>query len=460
MSTGRGELSYTGEILGGDPQRRGFLSFFSVFSLRREMTEKKIGAPGMALCSRWRAAVAVCVTAVVLAGLGAAIWALATYIKTAEDMGLYDVQVSVADQRLRAFDSTQRRWRHVCSSSANQLLASISCEEMGFVRAINFSVTCAPDSSSSSHEFFCVKESELTYGKKISTALYPCTCEKGQIVQVLCQDCGRRMLPEERIVGGVDARQGSWPWQVSLQYDGVHQCGGSIISDRWIVSAAHCFPERYRHVSRWRVLMGSIYNTPIHKNVVIAEVKTVVYHSSYLPFVDANIDDNSRDIAVLSLTKPLQFTDYIQPVCLPTYGQRLVDGQIGTVTGWGNVEYYGTQAAILQEAHIPIISDAVCNAPDYYDNQVTTTMFCAGYEKGGTDSCQGDSGGPFVAADCLSKTSRYRLLGVVSWGTGCAMAKKPGVYTRVSRFLPWISSAMRTYENSPGVHKMARAATA
>uniref|UniRef100_A0A4W4H152 Hepsin n=1 Tax=Electrophorus electricus TaxID=8005 RepID=A0A4W4H152_ELEEL len=400
------------------------------------------GAPGMAICSPCRAAVAAGLTVVIMGGLGAAIWALVSYLRAAEDTGLYDVQVSVADQRLRVFDSVQRRWRHVCSSSANQLLAAISCEEMGFVRAINFSVTCAPDSSSG-HEFFCVKESELTYGKKISTALQPCKCEKGQILEVLCQDCGRRMQPEERIVGGADARQGSWPWQVSLQYDGVHQCGGSIISDLWIISAAHCFPERYRHVSRWRVLMSSIYNTPIHKNVVIGEVRTVVYHSSYLPFVDANIDDNSRDIAVLALTKPLQFTDYVQPVCLPTYGQRLVDGQMGTVTGWGNVEYYGTQANILQEAHIPIISDAVCNAPDYYDNQVTTTMFCAGYEKGGTDSCQGDSGGPFVAADSLSKTSRYRLLGVVSWGTGCAMAKKPGVYTRVSRFLPWISSAMR-----------------
>uniref|UniRef100_A0A672ZX50 Hepsin n=1 Tax=Sphaeramia orbicularis TaxID=375764 RepID=A0A672ZX50_9TELE len=242
------------------------------------------------------------------------------------------VQVNSADQRLRVFDSAQKRWRQVCSSSANQMLASISCEEVGFVR-------------------------------------------------------------------------------------------------------------RYRFVNRWRVLLGSIYNKPVNANV--AEVKTIVYHSSYLPFVDANIDDNSRDIAVLALTQPLTFNEYVQPVCLPAYGQRLVDGQMGTVTGWGNVGYYGHLADVLQEANVPIISDAVCNAPDYYDNQITTSMFCAGYEKGGTDACQGDSGGPFVAEDCLSKTIRYRLLGVVSWGTGCAMPKKPGVYTRVSRFLPWISTAMR-----------------
>uniref|UniRef100_A0A8C8HNL1 Serine protease hepsin n=1 Tax=Oncorhynchus tshawytscha TaxID=74940 RepID=A0A8C8HNL1_ONCTS len=390
------------------------------------MTEKKNGGAGVTFLTPCRVA-GVCLTVVLLGGIGAAVWAVVTFCIREEDTGLYDVQVNSnpgSDLRLRVFDSAERRWRHLCSSEANQLLANISCEEMGFVSVVNYSVSSIPEGSNDREEFFCVKEKELTYGKKIKESLYPCDCETGQVLSLLCQDCGRRSLTEDRIVSGVDARQGSWPWQVSLQYDGVHQCGGSIISDRWIVSAAHCFPERNRQVSRWRVLLGSIYNKLTHKNVRVLEVKTVVYHSSYLPFVDPNIDDNSRDIAVLALAQPLHFT--------------------------------GTLADVLQEANVPIINDAVCNAPDYYDNQITTSMFCAGFEKGGTDACQGDSGGPFVAEDSLSKASRYRLLGVVSWGTGCAMAKKPGVYTRVSRFLPWISSAMRTYHNSPGVHKMAR----
>lgn len=420
------------------------------------VTEGKMGSRAISLtCVLTPCRVAgLCVILMTLGAIGTAVWAIVSYCSLEEDAGFYDVQVNSPDQRLRVFDSTHKRWRQICSSSANDLLASISCEEVGFVSVVNYSVSSVPEASGDGGEFFCVRTNELSYGKKIKDSLFPCDCENKEVLTILCQDCGRRSFAADRIVGGVDSRQGSWPWQVSLQYDEVHQCGGSIISNRWIVSAAHCFPERYRFVNRWRVLLGSIYNKPVNANV--AEVKTIVYHSSYLPFVDSNIDDNSRDIAVLALTQPLTFNENIQPVCLPTYGQRLIDGQIGTVTGWGNVGYYGNLADVLQEVHVPIISDTVCNAPDYYDNQITTTMFCAGFEKGGTDACQGDSGGPFVAEDCLSKITRYRLLGVVSWGTGCAMPKKPGVYTRVSRFLPWISSAMRNYHNSPGVHKMAR----
>uniref|UniRef100_A0A3Q3IMU0 Peptidase S1 domain-containing protein n=1 Tax=Monopterus albus TaxID=43700 RepID=A0A3Q3IMU0_MONAL len=361
--------------------------------------------------------IGVCVTLMTLGAIGAAVWAV----------GQTTFQVNSADQHLRVFDSTQKRWRQVCSSSANELLASISCEEV--VCCMNYSVTSVQEASGDGGDFFCVRQEELSFGASFSTQDI-----LAQNLYVLCQwDTGRAMLPG---CSGVTIEYLFHSW-LRIKNMG-HLC----------IYLFHTFhARRYRFVNRWRVLLGSIYNKPVNANVV--EVKTIVYHSSYLPFVDANIDDNSRDIAVLALTQPLTFNEYVQPICLPAYGQRLIDGQMGTVTGWGNVGYYGHLADVLQEANVPIISDAVCNTPDYYDNQITTSMFCAGYEKGGTDACQGDSGGPFVAEDCLSKTSRYRLLGVVSWGTGCAMPKKPGVYTRVSRFLPWISTAMRVRDWTP-----------
>ncbi|TWW53198.1 Serine protease hepsin [Takifugu flavidus] len=273
-------------------------------------------------------------------------------------------------------------------------------------------VLLVPEASRDGGEFFCVKQEELSYGKKIKDALFPCDCESREVLTLLCQDCGRRSFAADRIVGGVDARQGSWPWQQE-----------SCIKMQTLVCmdtrAVYIFcARRYSFLNRWSVLLGSISNKPVNANV--AEVKTIVYHSSYLPFVDANIDDNSRDIAVLALTQPLTFNGHL--------------------------------ADVLQEAHVPIIE------PMQRRMQPITIMFCAGYEAyiDSTTHLYGDSGGPFVAEDCLSKTSRYRLHGVVSWGTGCAMAKKPGVYTKVSRFLPWISTAMRSYHNLPGVHKLAR----
>ncbi|XP_057691344.1 serine protease hepsin isoform X2 [Corythoichthys intestinalis] len=395
----------------------------------------------------------VCGILMTLGIIGAATWAIVMYFTVEEDKGYYDVQVNSADQHLRVFDSAQKRWRQVCSSSANELLASVSCEEVGFVSVANYSIASVQDVSNDGGEFFCVNTEELSYGKKIKDSLFPCDCESKMVLTLLCQDCGRRSFAADRIIGGVEARHGVWPWQVSLQYDGVHQCGGSIISDRWVVSAAHCFPKTKRFINHWRVLLGSNYNKPA--NATVAKVKTIVYHGSYLPFVVENIDDHGRDIAVLALANPVTLNEYIQPICLPAHGQRLTDGQIGTVIGWG-ILGSGDQTNVLQEVNVPIISDATCNSPEYYDNQITTGMFCAGFEKGGVDSCQGDSGGPFMAEDRLSKTSRYRLLGLVSWGIKCAEPKKPGVYTRVSRFLPWISTAMRNYNDSQGFHKMAR----
>uniref|UniRef100_A0A667ITN0 Hepsin n=1 Tax=Lynx canadensis TaxID=61383 RepID=A0A667ITN0_LYNCA len=274
-------------------------------------------------------------------------------------------------------------------------------------------------------------------------------CPRGRFLATVCQDCGRRKLPVDRIVGGRDTSLGRWPWQVSLRYDGAHLCGGSLLSGDWVLTAAHCFPERNRVLSRWRVFAGAVAQASPHG--LQLGVQAVVYHGGYLPFRDPNSEENSNDIALVHLSSPLPLTEYIQPVCLPAAGQALVDGKICTVTGWGNTQYYGQQAGVLQEARVPIISNDVCNGPDFYANQIKPKMFCAGYPEGGIDACQGDSGGPFVCEDSISRTPRWRLCGIVSWGTGCALAQKPGVYTKVSDFREWIFQAIKTHSEASGM---------
>lgn len=147
-----------------------------------------------------------------------------------------------------------------------------------------------------------------------------------------------------------------------------------------MLTAAHCFPERNRVLSRWRVFAGAVAQASPHG--LQLGVQAVVYHGGYLPFRDPNSEENSNDIALVHLSSPLPLTEYIQPVCLPAAGQALVDGKMCTVTGWGNTQYYGQQAGVLQEARVPIISSEVCNGPDFYGNQIKPKMFCAGYPEG------------------------------------------------------------------------------
>ncbi|XP_062391251.1 transmembrane protease serine 3, partial [Sardina pilchardus] len=249
-------------------------------------------------------------------------------------------------------------------------------------------------------------------------------CPSGMAVTLQCQACGSRPGFGARIVGGNVSGEGQFPWQVSLHFHSEHLCGGSIITHTWILTAAHCV-YGFAYPSLWAVHVGLI-DQPVNGAQSVA-VEKIIYHSRYRP---KGLD---YDIALMKLANPLTFNGLVEPICLPGFGEEFQEGRMCWISGWGSQEYEGEPSVSLQGARVPLISTKVCTQPGVYPGIISPGMICAGYLEGGTDSCQGDSGGP-LACD---RDSVWRLVGVVSWGEGCADRNKPGVYTRVTHTLRW-----------------------
>ncbi|KAL2084245.1 hypothetical protein ACEWY4_019763 [Coilia grayii] len=231
---------------------------------------------------------------------------------------------------------------------------------------------------------------------------------------------GAAFAEDDKIVGGYECQPYSQPHQVSLN-SGYHFCGGSLVNENWVVSAAHCYTS---HVE---VHMGehNIRVTEGHEQFITSS--RVIKHPRY----SSNKIDN--DIMLIKLSKPATLNQYVQPVALPTSCASA--GTRCTVSGWGMTMSSTADMNKLQCLQIPILSDRDCDKA--YPGMITDTMFCAGYMEGGKDSCQGDSGGPVVC--------NGQLQGVVSWGYGCAEAGHPGVYTKVCLFNDWLEQTMASY---------------
>ncbi|GFT87401.1 trypsin-1 [Nephila pilipes] len=241
---------------------------------------------------------------------------------------------------------------------------------------------------------------------------------------------------EERVVGGRDVSDGEIPWQVSLQRKSMksgrifHICGGSIINREWVVTAAHCVAlallSNYRIVAattnlrdenRIKSLSGSDYS--VHK------VVDVQIHDNYDMFRFRN------DIALIRVDPPFEFSNKIQSISLPSPGHT-ASGH-AYASGWGLMqEGVRVTPSRLQTVELPLLSDSECRQA--YGDNLVETMICAGYKEGGKSVCQGDSGGPLFQSD----GGHAVLIGVVSWGVGCARPGKPGVYTEVSHYVDWI----------------------
>lgn len=233
-----------------------------------------------------------------------------------------------------------------------------------------------------------------------------------------------------KIVGGSNAKEGAWPWLTALYYNGRLLCGASLISNNWLVSAAHCVYGRHLKPSQWKAILGLHMTSNLTSPQVVTRViDRIVINPHY------NKRSKDSDIAMMHLELKVTYTDYIQPICLPEENQLFPPGRICAIAGWGRVVHQGPTANILQEAPIPLLSNEKCQQqmPEY---NITENMVCAGYEEGGIDSCQGDSGGPLMCQE----NNRWFLAGVTSFGYQCARPNRPGVYVRVPRFTEWIQS--------------------
>uniref|UniRef100_A0A8C6XNS2 Peptidase S1 domain-containing protein n=1 Tax=Naja naja TaxID=35670 RepID=A0A8C6XNS2_NAJNA len=229
---------------------------------------------------------------------------------------------------------------------------------------------------------------------------------------------------DDKIVGGYTCRRNSVPYQVSLNI-GYHICGGSLIHDQWVLSAAHCFKSWPQGWDSKIPAMG--FTTWLlggggHEgDEQIIRAEKIIVHPSYNSWL---LD---HDIMLIKLVKPAELSKSVAPITLG-YGCPAV-GTYCLVSGWGNTLSEGVNYPdFLQCLYAPILSDEECKAA--YPGQISENMVCVGYLEGGKDSCQGDSGGP-VACDGF-------LQGIVSWGVGCALPGYPGVYTKVCKYVDWI----------------------
>ncbi|XP_072262910.1 transmembrane protease serine 11D-like [Pyxicephalus adspersus] len=227
-----------------------------------------------------------------------------------------------------------------------------------------------------------------------------------------------------RIVGGVPASSGSWPWQASMRFNGKHKCGASLISNTWLISAAHCF-DLSTDPNKWTVALGSLSIGPGFG----LPVKRIIVHEAY------TTETRQNDIALLELSDPVNFKQNIRTICLPQASDNFPDGSSCYVTGWGALEYDGSLSPILRQAEVKIINSNVCGSPEMYGSFIKPVMLCAGYLEGKIDACQGDSGGPLVS---MKNTDKWFLIGVISFGEECALQYKPGVYSRITFLRSWI----------------------
>ncbi len=228
------------------------------------------------------------------------------------------------------------------------------------------------------------------------------------------------------IVGGNDAEPGVWPAAVAISAAGStdarsdHICGGTLIDEEWVLTAAHCVMDY--QVTDITIVAGR--HDLLDSDGQELAATRIIYHSDYETAAP------QHDIALIKLTKSVAYTPTL--LAKPENSIALDNGEV-TVVGWGS-RGNGEFSTTLQQVTVPVVANDVCNQRKSYGGRVADNMICAGSQDGGKDACYGDSGGPLF----LETDDGWEQVGIVSWGQGCALPYKYGVYTRVSSYTDWI----------------------
>ncbi|XP_034516051.1 serine protease 55 isoform X1 [Ailuropoda melanoleuca] len=251
------------------------------------------------------------------------------------------------------------------------------------------------------------------------------------VARAALPECGKRPIFEggaqySRIIGGMEAEVGEFPWQVSIQARNEHFCGGSIINKWWIVTAAHCFSSEELLPTDLSVVLGS--NDLSSSSLEIKGITSIVLHK------DFQRPTMNNDIALLLLDSPITFSGLKEPICMPRKPSPSVWHKCW-VAGWGqtNSEDKTSMKTDLMKVPMTIMDWEKCSKAF---PKLTKNMLCAGYENESFDACQGDSGGPLV---CNTESDKiWYQVGIISWGKSCGQKNMPGIYTLLENYNLWI----------------------